>query len=276
MLNICFALIELIGGFLTNSVAVMSDAVHDFGDALAIGLALAFEKKSLSPKDRQYSYGYRRYSVVAAFVTGLILCCGSLLMLAASVPRLFNPVEPHAPGMIGLALLGLIFNGFAAWKMSGGSSLNEKMVTWHLVEDVLGWIVVLVGAVCIYFFKIPQIDSILGILLSLWVFYNVLKNLKSTMNVFLQAVPDNFDFEHTLKHLENIQGVKGIHHIHLWSLDGESHIFTGHVVVQKNMDLQSIEVIKAKIKDELSAHGIKEATLEIEIEGFTCPDPEHV
>ncbi|HRO67142.1 MAG TPA: cation diffusion facilitator family transporter, partial [Pseudobdellovibrionaceae bacterium] len=165
-LNLSFAFIELFGGYWTHSIAIMTDALHDFGDAFAIGLAFFLERLSRKAADRRYSYGYRRFSTAAALVTGFVLVAGSVYILSEAVPRLFAPQTPHATGMIALAFLGVAVNGFAAWRVSRGVSLNEKMIVWHLLEDVLGRVAVLIGAVIIQVTGWAQVDAILACLLA--------------------------------------------------------------------------------------------------------------
>lgn len=274
-LNLGFAIIELIGGLLTNSVAIMSDALHDFGDALAIGLALGLERYSQRQSDSEFSYGYRRYSTVAALVTGFILVAGSVFILSEAVPRLLEPQAPHADGMLLLAILGLAVNGFAAWRVSKGVSLSERMIVWHLIEDVMGWALVLIGALMMKFFDMPRIDAVLACILALWILFNVARNLKETFRVFLQGVPLRVDVPHLEEHIGAIEGVRGVHHIHVWSLDGEQHVFTGHVIVEASLSWSQTEEIKRKIKDLLRGHDVSEATIEIEPEGSECVDPTH-
>lgn len=274
-LNLGFAIIELFGGLATNSVAILSDALHDFGDALAIGLALGLERFSQKKSDAHFSYGYRRYSTMAALITGFILVIGAIFILVEAIPRLLHPEQPNANGMIGLAFLGLAVNGFAAWRVSKGVSLSERMIMWHLLEDVMGWALVLVGAVIMKFAELPQLDSLMGILLALWILYNVARNLRETFRVFLQGVPLQIDVSHLVEHARTLDGVRDLHHVHVWSLDGEHHIFTGHLVVAESATMSDVEMIKRRVKELLRDHEISEATLEIEYDGENCFDPSH-
>lgn len=273
-LNLTFALIELVGGYFTNSVAIMSDALHDFGDAMAIGLAFFMEKKSMQKSDRDFSYGYRRYSMASALITGLVLAVGSVVILVEALPRLWAPQPSEANGMIGLAILGLAVNGFAAWRVSRGISVHERMIMLHLMEDVFGWIIVLVGAVAIKIFGWLWVDPLLACGLACWILFNVVKNLKVVVRVLLQAVPTSFDLSEIERKVLRVAGVKGLHHVHLWSIDGQQHVFTGHVVVSE-MSLKDADRIKGDVKKLLGKHGISEATLEFETDGSDCADPEH-
>lgn len=274
-LNLGFACIELVGGLWTNSVAILSDALHDFGDAFAVALAIILEKFSHRKSDGDFSYGYRRFSTLGAVVTGIILVLGSVFILIESVPRLFNPQQPFAEGMILLALLGVAVNGFAAYRVSKGESLNERMLMWHMIEDVMGWVVVLIGAVVMKFYHLPQLDAGMAIALSLWILYNVFRNLREALKVFLMASPSQVQIEEIEAKICQIEKVEGVHHGHLWSLDGENHIYTAHVVLAANSTVLDMEQVKEQVKKLVKDFGIIEATIETEISGSTCFDPEH-
>lgn len=274
-LNLSFAIIELIGGLWTNSVAILSDALHDFGDALAMIIAIVLEKVSIKKSDENFSYGYRRFSTLGAVVTGMVLIFGSIIILVEAIPRLFNPVQPNANGMIFLAFLGLAVNGYAAFKVSKGESLNEKMLMWHMIEDVLGWAMVLVGAFVMKFFDVPQLDAGMAIALALWILYNVVRNMKEAVQVLLMATPSTINIEDVEALIKKVASVLDVHHSHLWSLDGQSHIYTAHVVLPVNVSQNEAECVKMEIKKIVKSFGIIEATIETEISGSPCVDPEH-
>lgn len=275
ILNLAFAVIELAGGLWTNSVAILSDALHDFGDALAMGSAIFLEKLSHKESDGRFSYGYRRFSTLGAIVTGVVLVGGSIFILMEAIPRLLNPQQPHAEGMIALAFLGVAVNGYAAYRVSHGQSLNERMLMWHMIEDVVGWVIVLVGAIVMKFFDIPQLDAGMAIILSLWILYNVFRNLKDAMSVFLMATPTHVNTEEIAQHIREIKNVVDVHHDHLWSLDGENHVYSAHVVFHADVSIQEMEMAKAEIKKLVQRFGIVEATVETELQGYDCFDPTH-
>lgn len=275
VLNLSFAVVELIGGWLTNSVAIMSGALHDFGDAIAMVIAIVMEKVSHRESDQSFSYGYRRFSTLGAVITGMILMVGSLLILVRAAPRLLSPEQPHENGMIALAVLGLAVNGYGAIKVSKGASLNEKMLMWHMIEDVLSWVLVLLGAVAMKFVQLPQLDAGMAIILALWILYNVFRNLQEAMKVFLMASPAGFDIEKIREEIKKIPLVQDIHHAHLWSLDGQNHILTAHLVLTAEVTHIQIEEVKASVKKRTHALGIYEATLETELQGSPCADPSH-
>ncbi|MBL7546130.1 MAG: cation transporter [Bdellovibrionaceae bacterium] len=275
-LNLSFAIIELIGGLYTNSLAILSDAFHDFGDALAIGLAWFLEKKSLKGTSPEFSYGHRRLSVLAALITGLILLIGSGTILVKAIPRLFTPEETNVTGMFLLSVLGITVNGFAAYRMSKGSSLNERMILWHLLEDVMGWGVIFIGSLLMMIHPMPILDPIMAIGVAVWVLWNVFKNLKKTIHVFLQGTPDQVQIEAVKQKIIQSQGVQNVHHLHLWSMDGTHHILTMHLIVQENTTNEAAHELKAQLKKSLfDEFHITEATIEIEWPHQTCTDPIH-
>jgi cobalt-zinc-cadmium efflux system protein len=275
-INFIFALIELIGGYLVNSIAVQTDAVHDFGDSIILGIAWYLEKKSIQKSDSSFSYGYRRLSTFSALFAGVILIAGSLYMFIESVQRFNAPVEPNGLGMLALAVLGIAVNGMAYFRMSSGKSLNEKVITWHFLEDLLGWVLVFIGSVLVLFFKLTWVDPLLGIVLSVWIVRNVFKNIKYTTHILLQRAPESFTIEQVHEGILSINGVKQVHHAHVWSLDGEKHIFTAHIVTSL-LSLRDLESVKRNIKSVLKEKfSIHEATLEFENDQENCDDPEHV
>ena len=274
--NLAFAIIELIGGIYVNSVAILSDALHDFGDAVALGVAWYLEGKSRNLSDQEYSYGYKRLSTLSAVVSAMVLISGSLIILWESVPRLLRPETPNFNGMIGLSILGIAVNGVSYLRMKKGSSLNERVLTWHFIEDLMGWVIVFIGAIVMKIFNIPVIDALMAVALACWVMWNVVKTLKEAFRIFLQAIPHHYSLAEIGKIISGFEGVVGIHHSHMWTLDGEVHIYTSHIVVNQQFSVRNIYELKIKIKSELRKQfNISEATLEFEWSGEECLDPHH-
>lgn len=272
LLNVCFTIIEFIGGWLTNSTAIMADAVHDLGDSLAIGLAWFLSKLSKKQSDETFSYGYHRFSLLGALINGAVLIAGSIWVLTASFPRLFAPEMPDAQGMLWLAILGVIVNGYAAYKLSDGETLNERILNWHLIEDVLGWVAVLVLAIVLMFVDLPILDPILSIAFTLFILFNVLKNLRMAVKLFLQATPNKALQENIYSALSTIDDIKEIHHFHLWSLDGEKHVLTAHLVLMQEFNQQELINIKNEIVIKLSPYNLEHTTMEFEFIDEICRD----
>lgn len=264
-LNLFFSIFELVGGVLTNSISIISDAIHDFGDAISIAISIVLEKKSNKKPNQNYTYGYLRYSVLGAFITSSILLCGSILVIYNAIIRLFNPVSVNYNGMLVFAIVGVVINLIATYKTSGSENLNEKAVSLHMLEDVLGWILVLIGSIIIKIFNINIIDPLLSIAISIFMIRNVIKNLKEILNIFLEKTPKNIEPEKVKKHLLNIDNIKDIHHIHIWSMDGVNNYATIHVLVDKKTTMKQLEDIKKIIKTELCDQDILHSTIEFEV-----------
>lgn len=265
ILNLTFSVFEFFGGIFTGSVAIISDAVHDLGDALSIGLSYAFERKSKNQPDEKYTYGYARYSALAGFITTLILIIGSLMVMYNAIGRIIEPEEINYNGMILFAVVGVCVNFGAAFVTRGGISLNQKAVNLHMLEDVLGWAVVLIGAAVMKFSNFVILDPIMSIGVSVFILINAIKNLKEIIDLFLEKTPHGVDVHEIKEHLCEIDGVLNVHHIHIWSMDSESNYATMHIVTNENP-----HEIKGAVRKELREHGIVHATLEIETEGEHC------
>ncbi|UYQ94658.1 cation diffusion facilitator family transporter [Chitinophaga horti] len=272
VLNLGFAVVEFIGGFLTNSVAILSDAVHDLGDAAAIAASLVLERQAGKGRTPLFSYGKRRLSILAAFITSLILVIGAVVIIFEAVPRLFAPEPVKVMGVLWLAVAGLVFNGLAVLRLrSGGSkSLNQRAVMLHLVEDVLGWIAVLAGGVIMYFTQWYWIDPLLSLGIAAFILYNAIRNIMAVLKIFLQAVPENFDEAALVNSLRALPGVIGVHDLHVWTMDGERNVLTVHLVVDANLGDTQVFNIKQQARQVMDGANIQHPTLEIERAGEPC------
>lgn len=271
-LNFVFTIIEFIGGWLTNSVAIMADAVHDLGDTLSIGLAWYLSKLGHKAATEKYSYGFKRLSLLGAMINGLILIVGSIWILLEAIPRLFNPTMPVTEGMIVLAIMGIAVNGFAAYKLSGGHSMNEKVLNWHLIEDVMGWVAVLCVAILLQFVHWPILDPILSIIFTLFISINVVRYVVKTMKLFLQGVPNQESRVAIRSALLEVPHVEEVHHLHFWSLDGEQHVLTAHLVIDCSVDTQTLLRLKSEVAERLTEFQLAHTTIEFELPGEPCRD----
>ena len=269
-LNLSFTIIEIAGGIWTNSLAILSDAIHDLGDSLSLGMAWYLESYAYKDKDKKYSYGYRRYSLLSALINNVVLIVGSVFILSRAVTRLFNPEPVDAKGMILFAVLGIIVNGLAMLRLRGGKSLNAQVVAWHLIEDVLGWVAVLIMSIVLLFTDLYILDPIFSILITSFVLYNVIKNLRKTLALFLQAVPENMDLEMIENRLLAIDNVCSSHHTHIWSMDGEHHVLTTHLVVEEDTSQDEVLCIKEDINQLSKEMDFLHTTVEIEYGDEKC------
>ena len=250
-LNISFALFELIGGFFTSSIAILSDALHDFGDALSLGVAWYLQKLSERGRDARV---------------------GSIFVLTAAAKRLIEPGEPKAGWMLVIAVVGLVVNGVAALRVSKGHSFNERAVMLHLLEDVLGWAAVLIVSVVMVFVHLPILDPILSIAISCWVLFNVVRTLIGTFKVFLQGVPTDIDLPALEQAIAEVPEVLSTHDVHLWSIDGELHVLTIHVVFNPESCVSPTEVLalKERVRAIAKEAGVQHATIEMDAPDTPC------
>lgn len=271
-LNLSFTIIEFIGGWLTNSTAIMADAVHDLGDSLSIGTAWGLNKLSAKKSNATFSYGYKRFSLLGALINGIVLTVGSVWILLESIPRLFNPVMPQAEGMLLLSIFGIAVNGFAAYKLSGGKSLNERVLNWHLLEDVLGWVAVLIVSIILMFKPWPILDPILSIGFTLFILFNVGRILKETLLLFLQGTPDKRLMKQVQTLLLSKDEVAELHHFHIWSLDGEHSVMTVHLVLKTEITLTAMKNLKQQLQHQLAEFNFAHTTIELEFADEACRD----
>lgn len=277
-LNFGFTLFEIVGGILTNSIAIISDALHDFGDSISIGLAWFLEKYSHKKSDSKYTYGYGRFSLLGALINAMVLIIGSTFVLANAIPRIIEPQATNAEGMIIFAIIGVIVNGAAVFRLKNEESMNARVMMLHLLEDVLGWIAILAVAIALLFWQTYILDAILSIVITLYILYNVTVNLKKTIALFLQATPDHVQLEMIDEKLKSIDKVISTHHTHVWSLDGANHILTTHLIVDKSTTRNEIVRIKSKCKQLFENLKMTHFTIEIELEDEVClmrDDHEH-
>lgn len=269
-LNLSFTVIEFIGGLYVNSVSIISDAVHDLGDSLSLGTAWFLDKKSKQNSNSSYSFGYSRFSLLGALINSFVLILGSIYVVYEAVGRLLEPEHSDASGMIILAVIGVLANGYAAWKLSGGKSLNEKVVSWHLLEDVLGWFAVLVVAIVLMFKDIPYLDPALSLLITAYILWGVIRRLKETFFIFLQGVPDKIDIKVIERQIIEIGNIQSLHHTHVWSLEGENHVFTSHLRLQKIETFNQIQEVKKKVQEILEEYQFEHYTIQIDLDEEKC------
>ncbi len=269
-LNLGFTLFEFIGGLYVNSIAIVSDAVHDLGDSLSLGTAWYLDKKSKQHPDKKYSFGYRRFSLLGALINSVVLIAGSIYVVYEAVGRILHPQHSDAGGMLIFAIIGILVNGYAAWKMSSGKTLNEKVVSWHLLEDLLGWVAVLIVAIILHFKDIHYLDPALSLFITLFILWGVTKRLKETVFLFLQGVPADINLNEIEQRIARTAHVQSLHHTHIWSLDGERHVFTTHVKLEKLESFDQLIRVKEEIKSILENYRFEHYTIETELDKENC------
>ncbi|MBQ9968230.1 MAG: cation transporter [Oscillospiraceae bacterium] len=259
LLNLAFSVFECVGGLLTGSVAIVSDAIHDLGDAVSLGAAYLLEKKSKHGADETYTYGYGRYSALGSVLTTVILLSGSAAVLYHGVDRILHPAPIHYDGMIGFAVIGVCVNCGAVFLTREGKSLGQKAVNLHMLEDALGWVVVLIGAVLMRLTDWAVVDPLMSIAIAVFIAVGAVKSLHEAVCLFLEKVPRGIEVRALTDHLTKLEGVLEVHHVHIWSMDGKNHCATLHIVTDAEP-----QAVKAAVRGELAEHGIAHATLELE------------
>jgi cobalt-zinc-cadmium efflux system protein len=279
-INISFTILEIVGGFWTNSLAILSDALHDFGDSIALLVSWLFERGARKSPDANRTFGYQRLSLFSAFFSAIVLIGGSILIISQAIPRILNPQTVNATGMVGMAIIGVLFNGMGFFLLKRGESLNEKVLSWHLLEDVLGWVVILVGGIIINFWDVYLLDPIMTLGLTVFILYYVSKNLKEAVNILLEGVPAHINIDEVKRDILAIDGVTGVHDVHIWSLEGETDILTAHIVADE-AHLKKPDQTRRAVKEVLKRHHVEHSTIElesryycsgIECEKWQCPE----
>lgn len=269
-LNIGFSIIELIFGLITNSVAILSDALHDLGDAISLGFAWFFARISRKDSDLHFTYGYQRFSALGALVNSIILLIGAIFIVSEAIPRLFAPEAVRADWMIAVAVVGIGANLLAVLRLKKGETLNARVVSLHLLEDVFGWVAVLVVAILMLFVDLPILDPILSLLISIWVIVQAVQSLVETGRLFLQGVPSTSSVDELERSFRQIPMVLATHHTHIWSLDGHSNVFSTHLVVAEGCEWSDVCEIKKAVHALTIDFNLEHSTIEIEYEGDDC------
>lgn len=271
LLNTIFAIIEVIGGILTGSILIISDAIHDFADSLSLGVSWYLQKKSKHKADYTFTFGYKRFSLLGALLNAVVLITGSLFVLYESGKRLFNPVTPDPQGMLWLAILGIVVNTYGAYRLKKGESgLNQKVLSWHLLEDVLGWIAVLIVSIILMYKDIPILDPLLSIGITFFILFHVTKNLKKTLMILLDSVPKEVNMDELNKNLLDLNKVKSYHHLHFWSIDDKSVAFSVHLVIEDNSSKETIIELKNKVRDLIKDYNISHFTVQFDFIEENC------
>lgn len=261
-LNAIFAVIEFIFGGLFNSRAIISDAVHDTGDALSIGLAWIFQKMSTREANQRFTFGYQRFSLLGAIITSVVLIVGSFVIILESIPSLFNPTPVYYQGMFFLAVFAIAVKLYCMRLMSKGRTQNEKMLNLHMLEDVFGWVAVLIVSIVLFFTDWYFLDPLLSIGIGVFILYEAIPMFIDTIRIFLEASPSDIDLEKLESQILAIKTVNDLSHLHVWSFDGEENVFTV-TVLTSSANYSDHEKIRDDIREILFPHNITHSTIEI-------------
>lgn len=258
ILNLGFSIFEFIGGIFTGSIAILSDSIHDMGDAMSIGIAYFFEIISNKKPNDKYTFGYKRFSVVGSLITTTILISGSIVVIYNAICRIISPQEIQYNGMILLAVIGVCVNFVAAIFTHGGHSMNEKAVNLHMLEDVFGWIVVLIGAVVIRFTDFVFIDPILSVCVAVFIFVHAVKHLIEAFDILVEKAPHAVSVSEIRECVLAIDGVIDLKELRVWSLDGVDN----YCVMKVECEKVGFDITK-RIREAVLKLGVENLTIEI-------------
>jgi cobalt-zinc-cadmium efflux system protein len=261
-INLSFTIISIIGGWATNSVAIASDFIHDLGCTISIALAWLFERIAGHKPTSRFTFGYQRFTLLGAFINAFILLGGSSIVIYESISRLIHPEEVDAEGMLWFALLAILFKGLAAWRTWKGASVNQRMVSLHLLGDCLGWVAVLLGSIIMIFVEVPLLDPILSVCISLYILYNVAHNLVLAFRIVLEGVPSTINYDMLKSEISNFTNVVSINELRVWSLDNECHAAEIHLTTTLTT-LNEVETIKKSLRTILEKYGVTMSTIEV-------------
>ena len=260
-LNLSFSVVEFIFGGIFNSSAVLADAVHDLGDALAIGLSACLETISNRQEDKRYTLGYKRFSLLGAMLTALILLTGSVMMLLENIPRLLSPQPVNYQGMLWLGVIAILINLLASLIVRKGQTKNEAILTLHFLEDILGWLAVILVAGVLYVTDWYFLDPLLSLLISSFILWKAIPRFWSTLKIFLDAVPEGIETAEIEKELAALDNVKSVNQLSIWSMDGLENDAIVHLCLE---DCSQMVDTKDAVRHLLRDRGVHNITIEVD------------
>lgn len=261
VLNFSFAIIEFIFGGLFGSSAILADAVHDLGDALAIGISAFLESISNREEDSHYTLGYKRFSLLGAILTAVILITGSSLVILENISKLIEPQPVDHEGMLWLGVIAIAINLTASLIVRKGQTKNESILSLHFLEDTLGWLAVIVVAIILRYTNWYFLDPLLSLLISAFILSKALPRFWSTLKIFLDAVPEGVDIKQVKSDLEQLDHVASINQLNLWTMDGLEKNAIVHVCLK---EIEQMELCKESIRRKLKDCGFQNITIEID------------
>lgn len=261
-MNLAFNIIVVIGALSTNSMAILSDFIHDLSDTISIALAWFLERVAQKDVSDNYSYGYQRFSILGAVIISVFVILMAFVILLEAIPRLFSPEGVDAGGMFVVAIIGIIFKSISVYRLHRGETFNERAILFHQLGDVFEWIAILILSLVLMFWDgAPYLDPFVSIGIALWLIFNLGRNLVKSVQVLLQKTPDNFDVEEFKRTISEIDGVNAIDDFHIWSLDGIDSVMTLKVDVDFN---HNVEEIKNEIYDISKKYHVVDITIELD------------
>ena len=265
-LNLSYAIVEFIAGGIFGSSAVLADSVHDLGDAIAIGVSAFLETISNREEDSHYTLGYKRFSLLGALVTAVILMTGSVLVILENITKLFHPQPVNDEGILWLGIIAVSINVLASLVVRKGKTKNESILSLHFLEDTLGWVAVILMAIVLRFTDGYILDPLLSLVISFFILSKAIPRFWSTLKIFLDAVPEGVDIQQVKSDLEQLDHVASINQLNLWTMDGLEKNAIVHVCLKK---VEHMEVCKEAIRAMLKDYGFQNITIEVDADLVT-------
>ena len=260
-LNLSYAIVEFIAGGIFGSSAVLADSVHDLGDAIAIGISAFLETISNREEDRQYTLGYKRFSLLGALVTAVILITGSILVILENIAKIFHPQSVNDEGIFWLGIIAITINVLASLVIRKGQTKNESILSLHFLEDTLGWVTVILMAIVLRFTDWYILDPLLSLVISFFILSKALPRFWSTLKIFLDAVPEGVDIQKIKTDLAELDHVASINQLNLWTMDGLEKNAIVHVCLK---EMEHMETCKESIRIFLKDCGFQNITIEVD------------
>ena len=260
-LNLSYAIVEFIAGGIFGSSAVLADSVHDLGDAIAIGISALLETISNREEDRHYTLGYKRFSLLGALVTAVILITGSILVILENITKLFNPQPVNDEGILWLGIIAVSINLLASLVVRKGKTKNESILSLHFLEDTLGWLAVILMAIILKFTDWYILDPLLSLVISIFILTKAIPRFWSALKIFLDAVPEGVETGDLEKDLEALINVKSVNQLSIWSMDGLENNAIIHLCLE---DWEQMLETKNQVRQLLEERGIQNITIEVD------------
>ena len=260
-LNLTYAIVEFIAGGVFGSSAVLADSVHDLGDAITIGISAFLETISNREEDNRYTLGYKRFSLLGALVTSIILMIGSVLVILENIAKIFHPQPVNDEGILWLGIIAITINIVSSLVVGKGKTKNESILTLHFLEDTLGWVAVILMAIVLRFTDWYILDSLLSLVISIFILTKALPRFWSTLKIFLEAVPEGVEAGNLEKDLETLTNVKSVNQLSIWSMDGLENNAIIHICIK---DWEKIMETKEAVRQFLEERGVQNITIEVD------------
>ncbi len=272
LLNFSITIVQVIGGILSNSLSLLSDALHNLGDSSAIFIAFLAGKRSRKSPDQQHTFGYKRVEILVALFNAVVLIAICIFLFVEAYERWLNPEPIKGLLMLVVAIFGLLANLISVLVLNKDKehNLNIKSAYLHLMGDTLSSVAVILGGIAIWQWNIYWIDPVITVLVGIYIIYHTWDVVKQTVDILMQSTPSNINLDEIKQEVEKIEDIDNIHHVHVWRLDDTQVHLEAHVNLKHNIDMEHMMKIREKVEHLLKEHFyINHITLQF---GYKCCD----